>query len=131
MSTTVTTLVYFSINTTDLTGQINKESSYKVTRSRVYTSIKDANGVEYRNFYRGKVIGSFEMYFVEGVGTSFDTFLTLIANNTASGVLLCSVYVQNTATTESINCFCDIEVKKEVVVNGKRVRIVTVNIEEC
>ena len=121
----------FIINSTDLTSQINDKTSYKVNSAPVYTSIKDANGVEYRNPYRNKISGSFEMFFVTGYGTEYSDFLTLLANNTANGVLLCTIYVQNLAESKAISCFCTVTIKKENEVNGKTVRIAQIKIEEC
>lgn len=125
----------FSINTTDLSNQVNSKKSYKMNSTRMFTSVTDANGVEDRNYYRERVSGSFEMYFIDGAEestlVSYADFLTLVEENTTSGVLLCTVWVQNKAETATINCFCDVTMKKESDVNGYKVRIVNVKIQEC
>ena len=125
----------FSINTTDLSNQVNSKKSYKMNSTRMFTSVTDADGVESRNYYRGRVAGSFEMYFIDGAEentlVSYADFLTLLENNTTNGVLLCTVWVQNKAVTATINCFCDVTMKKESDVNGYKVRIVNVKIQEC
>lgn len=121
----------FIIDSTDLTGQVNYKTSYKINSTPVYTSIKDANGVEYRNNYRNRISGSFEMWFITNQGVSYSNFLTLVSSNSVNGVLTCSVYVQNEEAVKVINCFIEISVKKEVDVNGYNVKIVNVTIKEC
>lgn len=130
----------FSISTTDLSNQVNSKKSYKMNSTRMFTSVTDADGVEYRNYYRGRVAGSFDMYFIDkeendreeqNTLVSYADFLTLLEQNTANGVLLCTVWVQNKAVTATINCFCDVTMKKESDVNGYKVRIVNVKIQEC
>lgn len=121
----------FIIGSTDLTEQINNKTSYKVNSTKPYSSIKDANGVEYRNFYRTQVSGSFEMVFITGQGISYSDFLTLVSNNSVNGVLTCSIYVQNEEVVRVINCFLETSVKKESDVNGYNVKIVKITIKEC
>lgn len=121
----------FIIGSTDLTDQINNKTSYKVNSSQAYSSIKDANGVEYRNYYRTQVSGSFEMVFITGKGISYLDFLSLVSDNSANGVLTCLIYVQNEEAVRPIQCFLDTSVKKESDVNGYNVKIVKITIKEC
>lgn len=131
----------FSISTTDLSAQVNSKKTYKMNSTRQFSSVTDSNGIEYRNYYRERVSGSFEMWFIDPVTppsgneasslVEFSTFLTLVQNNTTNGVLLCTVYVQNKGATQTISCYCDITMKKESDVNGYKVRIVKINILEC
>lgn len=131
----------FSINTTDLSAQVNNKKSYKMNSTRQFSSVTDSNGIEYRNYYRERVSGSFEMWFIDPItppngnestsAVDYSTFLTLVQNNTTNGVLLCTVYVQNKGVTQTINCFCDITMKKEADVNGFKVRIINLKILEC
>ena len=118
------------IGSVDISGQI-QETSYKVDREDVYTSVKDADGVEYRNVYRTKVVGSFDVWFVTGHGVSYSDFISAISGATTNNVTLLTLDVQNTATSASINCYCKIKTKSERKINSTTtLKIVTVSVEE-
>ena len=118
------------IGSVDISGQV-QEKSYKVDRENVYTSVKDADGIEYRNVYRTKVTGSFDVWFVTNYGVSYSDFLTALATATANNVTLITLDIQNTGTSESINCYYKIKTKSERKVNSTTtLKIVTVSVEE-
>ncbi len=132
----------FIIGSTDLSAQINDKTAYEVNETSLFSSVTDANGDEHRNFYKTRVMGSFDMFFIDDISTqstqsndeptlvSYATFLSLITNNSVNGLLTATVWVQNTATSKTLYCYPVLKMKKETEVNGKIVRIVTVTIEE-
>lgn len=73
----------FKINTTDYSGHVIA-GSYAVNSNPVTVDWTDANGVTHKQKIRDKVSGTFQMWFRSL--TDYNTFLTVLSNNTTSAL---------------------------------------------
>ena len=131
------------IGQTDVTQYV-QEKSYNIDSVDDYIEWKDANRRTHRGGYSPKVMGSFEMVFIDGYTVSsggqssvvdhYGDFLTLLANNMTDKVLTISLTVNNLNNVlKTIQCYCDITTKSvRYTKNGSNciVKRMTINIKE-
>ena len=77
-------------------------------------------------------MGEFELQFRVGDETPYNNFVTLIKNNTASGVLPITVFVNNINETKAINAFYEyLPVMAKNVRSNKTYKSFKLSLEEC
>lgn len=122
-------VVFFKINSTDLTSNINVQD-YRMNKTSEYESWTDGNGATHRVQYRTRISGEFHIGFESDAGLA--TFQTLLTNSiTADGYYTVTAYVNNTGTLETISAYIDTtDESKWDLVNGRRWHDVTVKVTE-
>ena len=120
-----------SINETDITQYILSES-YNVNQKNEYNEWTDANRVNHRDIIRTRVSGEFELQFKIGDETPYNNFVTLLKDNTASGVLPITVFVNNINERKTINVFYEyLPVMVKNVRSNKTYKSFKLALEEC
>ena len=120
-----------SINGTDITQYILAES-YNVNQKNEFNEWTDANKVNHHDIIRTRVSGEFELQFKIGDETPYNNFVTLIKNNTVSGVLPITVFVNNINETKAINAFYEyLPVMVKNVRSNKMYKSFKLSLEEC
>ena len=96
-----------SINGTDISAYI-QESTYKMNQENVYEEWEDASHYTHREQLRTRVVGSFELVFVQE--SDLTSFLTLMNNNMDTNKrLTISVFVSNINAFNEYVMFADFE----------------------
>lgn len=119
------------INGIDFTSNV-QEKSYKVDSHDVYSEWTDADERKHRYVPRSRILGSFNMVFVEGMGKTYNEFLEAIESAKSNGELILTVSVNNLDTAKEIYAFYSIDFQPPVKISDSRTfRKCTVKIEEC
>lgn len=118
------------IGSTDLTASIQNDA-YDVEETKEYKEWKDGNNKKHRLFYNPKVSGTIGI--ICGASTTISTaaFLQLLEDNSDDGVLTITVYVKNTNSMKSIECFYSLSNKMYKQVNGTDINVFELKLEEC
>ena len=120
-----------SINGTDITQYILSES-YNINQKNEYNEWTDANRVNHRDIIRTRISGEFELQFKIGDETPYNNFVTLLKDNTASGVLPIAVFVNNINESKTINVFYEyLPVMAKNVRSNKTYKSFKLSLEEC
>lgn len=120
-----------SINGTDITQYILSES-YNVNQKNEFNEWTDANRVNHRDIIRTRVLGEFELQFKVGDETPYNNFVTLLKDNTSSGVLHITVFVNNINETKEINVFYEyLPILAKNVRSNKYYKSFKLSLEEC
>lgn len=120
-----------SINGTDITQYVLSES-YKINQKNEYNEWTDANRVNHRDIIRTRVEGEFELQFKIGDEIPYNNFVALIKDNTVSGVLPITVFVNNVNETKEINVFYEyLPVMVKNVRSNKYYKSFKLSLEEC
>ena len=120
-----------SINGTDITQYVLSES-YKINQKDEYNEWTDANRVNHRDIIRTRVEGAFELQFKIGDEIPYNNFVALIKDNTVSGVLPITVFVNNVNETKEINVFYEyLPVMVKNVRSNKYYKSFKLSLEEC
>lgn len=120
-----------SINGTDITQYVLSES-YKINQKNEYNEWTDANRVNHRDIIRTRVEGAFELQFKIGDEIPYNNFVALIKDNTVSGVLPITVFVNNINETKEINVFYEyLPVMVKNVRSNKYYKSFKLSLEEC
>lgn len=96
--------MYASIGGTDISSYI-QESTYNVNEYEDYEQWIDGNRHKRREVMRTYVKGSFDLVFVKA--SDLTSFLTLMNNNKANGLLTITLYVQNANQNKTCQMFVD------------------------
>lgn len=120
-----------SINGTDITQYILSDS-YNINQKNEYNEWTDANRVNHRDIIRTRISGEFELQFKIGDETPYNNFVTLLKDNTASGVLPITVFVNNINESKTINAFYEyLPVLVKNVRSNKTYKSFKLSLEEC
>lgn len=127
------------IGNTDVTQYV-QQKTYDVNTEKKYITWTDSNYTEHRDAIYEKVVGSFQMVFIDGyekdgaVVDGFGDFLELLEENTSQGVTTISLTVNNqNAELKTISCFVDIHADPMLYPNNGSnavVKRVTLSIKE-
>lgn len=120
-----------SINGTDISQYILSES-YSINQKDEYNEWTDANRVNHRDIIRTRVSGKFELQFPVCNEQLYTDFVTLLSDNTVSGILPITVFVNNINETKEINVFYEyLPVMVKNVRSNKYYKSFELSLEEC
>ncbi len=121
--------VFIQLGSTDLSSYADIQN-WKVNKADVWQAWTDGNWIDHREVVRTRIEGTFQLGFrTEAAWTSFTTLLAAARN--VAGYYAVQVYVNNTASSETINAFLEISAaNKWDLVNSHFWRTVNVTLKE-
>lgn len=121
--------IFFKLGSMDLSPAADIQN-WKVNQVDVWQEWTDGNWIDHREIVRQRIEGSFQLGFkTESAWTDFMTLLAAARN--VAGYYVLQVYVNNTASTETVDAFLEISAaNKWDLVNSRFWRVVDVKLTE-
>lgn len=121
--------IFFKLGSTDLSPAADIQN-WKVDQVDVYQEWTDGNWIDHREIVRQRIEGSFQLGFkTESAWTDFTTLLAAAKN--AAGYYTLQIYVNNLASSETVNAFLEISAaNKWDLVNSRFWRVVSVKLQQ-
>lgn len=121
--------IFFKLGSTDLSPAADIQN-WNVNQVDVWQEWTDGNWIDHREIVRQRVEGSFKLGFKTAAAWNDFTALLDAARNVA-GYYALQVYVNNTASTETVDAFLEISAaNKWDLVNSRFWRVVDVKLTE-
>ena len=120
-----------TINGIDITKYITT-ASYEVNSENIYEEWQDADYVTHREIIREKVSGEFELKFPSDGGHAYAEFIELLKQNTASGKIPITVFVNNRNEYRTFNAYYEFApTMRRNYMNRKVYENADFELEEC
>lgn len=121
--------IFFQLGSTDLSPDADVQN-WKVNQVDVWQEWTDGNWIQHRDVVRQRIQGTFQLGFQ--TSASWDAFTALLAAaRNAAGYYTVKVYVNNTASSETIDAFLEISAaNKWDLVNFRFWRVVSVTLTQ-